>query len=45
MAKNMVQFQKGMSEDAFEMRFGTEDKCWAHLVQWRWPVSVDVRAK
>jgi len=33
----MVQFQNGMSEDEFEMRFGTEDKCWAHLVQWRWP--------
>ncbi|UJX40938.1 IS1595 family transposase [Desulfovibrio sp. JY] len=37
MARNIVQFQKGMSEDAFEAQFGTEDKCWAHLVQWRWP--------
>jgi len=37
MAKNMVQFQRGMSEDEFEVQFGTEDKCWAHLVQWRWP--------
>ena len=37
MAKNIVQFQKGMSEDAFESQFGTEEKCWAHLVQWRWP--------
>ena len=37
MAKNMVQFQKGLSEEAFEAQFGTEDKCWAHLVDWRWP--------
>lgn len=37
MPKNMVQFQKGMSEDAFETLFGTEEKCWARLVEWRWP--------
>jgi transposase-like protein len=37
MARNHVQFQKGMSEATFDDLFGTEDKCWAHLVAWRWP--------
>ena len=37
MARNLVQFQKGMSEDEFERLFGTEERCWAHLVFWRWP--------
>lgn len=37
MARNMVQFQRGMSENEFDVQFGTEDKCWAHLVAWRWP--------
>lgn len=37
MTRNAVQFQKGMSEADLEEQFGTEDKCWAHLVQWRWP--------
>jgi hypothetical protein len=27
MARNGVQFQKGLSEAAFEERYGTEEKC------------------
>ncbi len=27
MARNSVQFQKGLSEAAFEERYGTEKKC------------------
>lgn len=37
LTRNMVQFQKGMIENEFKVQFGTEDKCWAHLVHWRWP--------
>jgi len=37
MARNMIQFQKGLSEADFDAQFGTEDKCWAYLVEWRWP--------
>ncbi|WP_027192991.1 transposase, partial [Megalodesulfovibrio gigas] len=37
MARNPVQFQKGMSEAEFDRLFPTEERCWVHLVQWRWP--------
>jgi transposase-like protein len=37
MARNKVQFQKGMSEAQFEAAYGTEDLCHAALVSWRWP--------
>ena len=37
MARNPVQFQKGMSLSTFQERFGTEEKCEAALVAWRWP--------
>lgn len=37
MAKNKVQFQKGMSEHQFAERFGTEEQCRAALFSWRWP--------
>lgn len=37
MAKNRVQFQKGLSFDAFMTRYGTEEACHAALVAWRWP--------
>jgi ribosomal protein L37AE/L43A len=37
MARNMVQFQKGLSEAAFEDRYGTEEKCRALLIASRWP--------
>ena len=37
MARNMVQFQKGMSEARFDELYGTEELCHAALAQWRWP--------
>jgi ribosomal protein L37AE/L43A len=37
MARNKVQFQKGLSEDGFDALFGTEEQCHAKLVNWRWP--------
>jgi ribosomal protein L37AE/L43A len=37
MARNKVQFQKGMSEAQFEAAYGTEARCHAALVRWRWP--------
>ena len=27
MARNVVQFQKGLSEPAFEQQYGTEEQC------------------
>jgi ISXO2-like transposase domain/Transposase zinc-ribbon domain len=37
MARNKVQFQKGLSEVEFERLYGTEDLCRAALEKWRWP--------
>lgn len=37
MSSYHIQFQKGMSEPQFDERYGTEDKCWATLVELRWP--------
>jgi transposase-like protein len=37
MARNKVQFQKGMSEAQFGDLYGTEALCHAALVRWRWP--------
>ncbi len=37
MARNKVQFQKGMSEAQFGDLYGTEPLCHAALVRWRWP--------
>ena len=37
MARNKVQFQKGMSEAQFEAAYGTEALCHDALVRWRWP--------
>jgi len=36
MARNKVQFQKGLSESEFSKLFGTEEQCHAALVKWRW---------
>src|SRR6516225_11264004 len=37
MARNVVQFQKGLSEPAFEQQYGTEEQCQAIVVAARWP--------
>ena len=37
MARNGVQFQKGLSEPAFEQTYGTEEQCRAIVVAARWP--------
>src|SRR5215213_2618124 len=37
MARNAVQFQKGLSEAVFDDLYGTEEKCRAAVRQWRWP--------
>lgn len=37
MARNTVQFQKGLSEPAYERLYGTEEQCRAVVVASRWP--------
>jgi ribosomal protein L37AE/L43A len=37
MARNKVQFQKGLSEAAFAARYGTEEQCRRALFSLRWP--------
>ena len=37
MARNVVQFQKGLSEPAFEQQYGTEEQCRAVVIASRWP--------
>src|SRR6516165_729889 len=37
MARNKVQFQKGLSEGQFAVRYGTEDQCREAVMRWRWP--------
>jgi transposase-like protein len=37
MARNKVQFQKGMSEADFDELYGAEALCHAALARWRWP--------
>ena len=37
MARNAIQFQKGLSLTAFQARFGTEEHCEAAVAAWRWP--------
>lgn len=37
MAKNKIQFQKGMSIHTFMAQYGTEEKCYKTLLQFRWP--------
>lgn len=41
MARNKVQFQKGLSEAEFERRYGTEERCQAEVVGWRWPAGFE----
>ena len=37
MARNAVQFQKGLSEPAFEQLYGTEEQCRAIVIASSWP--------
>ena len=37
MARNKVQFQKGLSEAQFAALYGTEDQCREAVMRWRWP--------
>ena len=37
MARNKVQFQKGLSEAEFDELYGTEGRCHAELARLRWP--------
>ena len=37
MARNPVQFQKGISLNEFLSLYGTEQQCFDALYQWRWP--------
>jgi transposase-like protein len=37
MARNPIQFQKGMSLKEFNQKYGTEEQCEAALAAWRWP--------
>ena len=37
MSRNMVQFQKGLSDARFDEMYGSEEQCHAALVQLRWP--------
>uniref|UniRef100_UPI00286F06E6 transposase n=1 Tax=Desulfobulbus sp. TaxID=895 RepID=UPI00286F06E6 len=37
MAKNTIQFQKGMSLPQFLSQYGTEKQCRAALFSMRWP--------
>jgi len=37
MARNRIQFQKGLSEARFQALYGDEEACRALVVAWRWP--------
>jgi transposase-like protein len=41
MARNKVQFQKGLSEAAFEALYGSEENCRAVVIASRWPNGFD----
>ncbi|MDO9713564.1 IS1595 family transposase, partial [Paracraurococcus lichenis] len=44
MARNSVQFQKGLSEAEFERQYGTEQACRDALFRWRWPEGFECPA-
>ena len=37
MARNRIQFQKGLSEARFVALYGSEERCRTALARWRWP--------
>lgn len=37
MARNRIQFQKGLSEAQFAALYGDEERCRALVIAWRWP--------
>jgi len=37
MARNRIQFQKGLSEAQFQALYGDEERCRALVTAWRWP--------
>ena len=37
MARNRIQFQKGLSEAHFQALYGDEARCRALIIAWRWP--------
>lgn len=37
MARNRIQFQKGLSETSFMTLYGTEEQCREAIAHWRWP--------
>ena len=37
MARNKVQFQRGLSDVEFQRLYGTEETCREALMSWRWP--------
>jgi hypothetical protein len=39
MARNKVQFQKGLSEAEFDALYGTEERCQDAVFGWRWPAG------
>ncbi|WP_373507490.1 transposase [Thiocapsa sp.] len=39
MAKNLIQFQKGLSFPDFLAQYGTEAQCGDALFGWRWPAG------
>ena len=43
MAKNKVQYQKGLSVNDFLEKYGTEELCEKALFKWRYPQGLGVR--
>ena len=44
MARNKVQFQRGLSDVEFERLYGSEEKCREALFSWRWPYGFECPA-
>ena len=44
MARNRIQFQKGLSEAQFQGLYGDEERCWSQVVAWRWPKGFECPA-